>query len=356
MLTATAAQNLIRTLNQKVRDGLLDPKIAEKLAVLAMQEVAIADGEPEQELSPEPVAEEPAPDPPPAPAADPKTTILQAITYFETESASSFGKLKAVIEQVLMGTEGAAFPLGDFDVKSAGNSAKVKIEKGDSSDNVDVSFAFDRSWLVSGVKPPATVEAAAEEVCHLGLRKRLVASTDEVMEFSDGELPWERSSLPLDGLKKLFVEAKAVNDPKVMEIVRAAPSEADRELWRKWSIAAQAYLLGTDYSAGKSFEQVLKSCLHWHEPARLHQQGERGDHGPEDGGFVCKICEGSKPSRIDFEKAADGQKWLVPLLIKIAAYMDQHGRSEEDAIDELAGGLHDHYQTLLRVALSKLDL
>jgi hypothetical protein len=269
-ITAQSAQQLLRLLKNKVQAGTLDPETAENLAVLAIQEVKVADEESQAkdttELPPEDAPqEEPQPPAAPAPssAIDPSAQLLALINKFDMSTAQLWNGIKAEVEGILKGVEGAAFPLGDFASKSntaaKGNSTKLTIKKGDKTNTVAVNFAFDRMWDIEGLNPPA-VEAAVkvEPTCHLGLRKELLALAQDVVDMTDSELVWKRSKVPEKTLAFLTAGSAKENDARVAEAVKNCPANTERAEWRKWSLAAQVYVLGTDYSEKKSFKDVEK--------------------------------------------------------------------------------------------------
>ena len=69
----------------------------------------------------------------------------------------------------------------------------------------------------------------------------------------------------------------------------------------------------------------------------------------------AKVVESRSPSSDDIAQAAGSNKWMVSVLKRVLAHLDAHGGGIDDAIDAVAGGLHDHDRTLLLVALDKLD-
>lgn len=263
-ITADSAQNIVRALNQKVRDGLLDKTVAKRLAVLAMQEVAVAEQEPEAEEA-APVEVESTEEPeveekPSAPVIDPKTQILSLLTSYETQTATAYRKLKDAIDAIMKGTSGPAFPIGTYDTKAGDNLVRLKIENAEGKkDTAEVTFSFDRKWELGGVSIPSAVLSSAEEVCHLALRKDIVAAADDVVDFSETDLAWERYMTPVKSVNQVKAFSANHNDPKVNEIIAAIPESKSREDWRSWAIATQAYLLGSDYSQDQSFAQVLEN-------------------------------------------------------------------------------------------------
>lgn len=266
-ISAQSAEQIVRILKTKVEAGHIDRSTAERLAVLALQEVQIADevaegdttkDEGEEDLI---APDEPAPAPP---AVDPSAQILSLVSEFDQGTAALWTGTKAKIEDALKGVQGEAFPLGTFSSSSKtgekGNSTQITIEKGSNANTVDISFRYSRDWSLNNVTPPETVAAsvAQEPACHLGLRKELLALAQDISDISESELIWNRSRLPEGTLAYLTNESAKVKDERVVAAVRSVPEGLDRNAWRKWSIAAQVYMLGSDYAEGKSFSDVTK--------------------------------------------------------------------------------------------------
>lgn len=266
-ISAKSAEQIIQLLKAKVQAGTLDKETAEHLAVLAVQEV-----KPEEQAAVEeaPVEEAPTEEAPvekaPAPAVsvDPTSDIMKLIADFDSSVGPAWTKLQAGIDELLKGVEGAAFPLGDFSSKSTtadkGNSTKLVIKKlAGKANAADVSFSFDRSWELDGVKMPASIQAEVEPSCHLGLRKELLALSQDVIDMTESELAWKRARVPEKTVAFLTKESAKENDKRVFEIMKDCPNERDLAGWRNWSVAAQVYLLGPDYSDSKSFEAIKAS-------------------------------------------------------------------------------------------------
>lgn len=268
-ISAQSAEQIVRILKTKVEAGQIDRGTAEHLAVLALQEVQIADevaegdttNEGEEDLiAPDSEEDKPAPLPP---SMDPSAQILIAVNEFDQATASIWTGTKAKIENTLKGVQGEAFPLGTFSSTSKtgekGNSTQVTIQKGNAN-TVEISFKYGRDWNLTNVTPPETVAASVveEPACHLGLRKELLALAQDISDISDSELIWNRSRLPEGTLAYLTNESAKVKDERVVAAVRSVPEGLDRNAWRKWSIAAQVYMLGSDYAEGKSFSDVTK--------------------------------------------------------------------------------------------------
>jgi hypothetical protein len=275
-ISAQSAEQIVKLLKQKVIAGQIDKDTANHLAVLALQEVQIADDvaegadttspEDEEELVDEAPVEE---DATPAPAIDPSAQILSLVGQFDQGTSSLWEGIKAKIEDVLKGVQGEAFPLGVFSSRAKtgekGNNTQISIEKGKRDNSVGLTFTFKRDWEMSNVTPPATVAAAApvekeeEPACHLGLRKELLALAQDVSDIADSELVWKRSRLPEGTIAYLSSEATKVNDVRVCAAMGSLPEGLERDAWRRWSIAAQVYMLGgSDYAEGKTFADITK--------------------------------------------------------------------------------------------------
>jgi len=268
-ISAQSAEQIVRILKTKVEAGQIDRGTAERLAVLALQEVQIADEVAEGADTTKDEGEEDliAPDEPEAPvppAVDPSALVLSLVGEFDQGTAALWTGTKAKIEDALKGVQGEAFPLGTFSSSSKtgekGNSTQITIEKGSNANTVDISFRYSRDWSLTNVTPPETVAASVieEPACHLGLRKELLALAQDISDISDSELIWNRSRLPEGTLAYLTNESAKVKDERVVAAVRSVPEGLDRNAWRKWSIAAQVYMLGSDYAEGKSFSDVTK--------------------------------------------------------------------------------------------------
>jgi hypothetical protein len=192
---------------------------------------------------------------------DPKTSILSSLTKFERAITNAWNVMQSELNKIMQDTTGAAFPLGSYDLTAENNSAKLSIKPAEGKQNaVEVAYSLDRTWTLDGVTPAeTTVSASVEDVCHLGLRKDVVGLSEDILDRTASEIAWKKSGVPFDAIEQVSVAASKENDPRVTEIVNGKPSKTDKDSWRKWSVAAQAYLLGNDYSKGKSFVNVLSS-------------------------------------------------------------------------------------------------
>jgi len=258
-ITATSAQKILSLLNQKVRDGALDAVTAKHLAVVALQEVAPAEDQAAAEDLPvdEPVIEEPVADPAPAPSGvDPKSQLLSLLTSFDKSADMLFQRLKAEIDSLLQGTSGAAFPIGNYDVKAAGgNITRLSVEA--EAGKALLKFSYDKHWTIANVQPPE-VAASADSACHLGLRKDLLKLTADVEQHAASELNWKRGKVPVKVFAHMNQEAIKAQDLRVRDITATAPFNGDASAWKNWAIAAQVYLLGSDFSARETFAKVLE--------------------------------------------------------------------------------------------------
>jgi hypothetical protein len=273
-ITASSAQQLIQLLRKKVESGHLDEETAEHLAITAIQEIKVSDKESEaadtsDEEPIDPVGEEPVSEPKakqekPLVVIDPSAHLLALISQFDQGTAALWNATKEKVEAMLKGVEGAAFPLGDFSSSAStggkGDKTKFTIAKAE-GDGVEVSFAFDRSWSIPGLNPPAQVKAETEATCDLRLRKELFALTEDLLDMTDSEFAWQRSVVPHKSISAMIEASTKENDRRVYTPLKACPSNADRDAWRQWSIAAQVYILGSDYTDKKSSDYTDKKSF-----------------------------------------------------------------------------------------------
>jgi len=259
--TSAATAELLRDLTVKVKNGAMSKDEAKQKAILALQEVAEKDVDAAD--TDEVADDKPAADVPPAPpAVDPKTRILSLLTQLEEANQGSLKRLEHEVTNIIKETEGAAVPMGDFTIgndlhhKFGGSaSAKVTIEAGDKPAQVMITYLLKKVWMVDGVNLP--VQASVPKSCHLPLRQELLVVCNEVKESCGSELSWKRSKkLPLEELSRLESLAKSSGDSKVIEIIEGKPNDAMAESWKRWSVAGQVYLLGTDYTEDKRFSAV----------------------------------------------------------------------------------------------------
>jgi hypothetical protein len=189
---------------------------------------------------------------------------MKIVADFDASVTQLWNKTQVGIDEVLKGLEGAAFPLGDFSTKTntsaKGNATKLLIKKAQGkNDTAEISFSFDRGWEISPVTLPQGVEASVEPACHMGLRKELLALAQDVIDATDSELSWKRTRLAEKTIAFLTKESAKENDQRVFEIMKVCPNERSRDEWRQWSLAAQVYLLGSDYSTAKNFNEIAAS-------------------------------------------------------------------------------------------------
>ena len=261
--TSAATTEFLRELTVKVKNGAMSKEEATKKAILALQEVAEKDVEPiTSEGEDAPAAD---PTPAPAPAVDPKTRILSLLTKFEEAIQSYLKKLENELTNIVKETEGAAVPLGDFTIgndathKTGNNaSAKITIAAGDKPAQAQVTYLLKKSWTIDNMNLPVTASVPAS--CNLPLRQELLALCSDVREGTGSELAWKRSKkLPLEQLTRLESLAKASGDSRVAEILENKPADALADNWKKWAVAGQVYLLGSDYSEDKKFAAIKQS-------------------------------------------------------------------------------------------------
>jgi len=256
--TSASTAELIRDLTVKVKNGSLSKEEATKLAITALQEVAEQEQTLEAPTTEEKKEEEPAPKAKTI-VIDPKTKILSLLTQFEEAVQGSLKRIERDITTIIQGTEGAAVPLGDFSIGSDSASAKVTVEAGDKPAQVMVTYNLKRQWNVEGINLP--VQASVAKSCHLPLRQDLLNLCSEIKETTGSELAWKRNNkLPLEQIASLEATAKAVGDVKAVEIIEGRPTNEQAESWKKWAVAGQIYLLGSDYSKDKKFS-VIKQGL-----------------------------------------------------------------------------------------------
>lgn len=260
--TSAATAEFLRELTVKVNNGSMSKSEAKRRAILALQEVAelepeVAESEGEEEAAPPTPAA-----PPPASAIDPKTRLLSLLTRFEETIQMSLKKLESEVTNIVKDTEGAAVPLGDFTIGNdlhhkGGNSAsaKITIAAGDKPAQAQVTYTLRKDWTIDGINLP--VQASVPKSCNLPLRHELLALCSDVKEGTGSELAWKRNKkLPLEQLSHLESIAKASGDSRVAEILDGKPSDALADSWKKWAVAGQIYLLGSDYSEDKKFSAI----------------------------------------------------------------------------------------------------
>ena len=265
--TSAAVAETLRDLTVKVKNGSMSKDEAKKKAILALQEVAekevdSADDDTSTDDTSTPSTDPATPPPPAPPAVDPKTRILSLLTQVEEANQGSLRKLEHDITDIVKTTEGAAVPVGEFTIgndihhRAGGSaSAKITIEASDKPAQAMITYTLKKVWMVDGINLP--VQASVPKACHLPLRQELLAVCTDVKESCGSELSWKRSKkLPLEELSRLESLAKSSGDTKVMEIIEGKPSDAMAESWKRWSVAGQVYLLGTDWSEGKGFLAV----------------------------------------------------------------------------------------------------
>ena len=259
MKEKTAA--FLRELTIKVKNGSITTAEAEKLAVLALEEVKEA--EPVEDTLPveeAPVEDTPAPTPVFSP--DPKNRITAALSKFDTVTASAWKALEVEVNSILTETEGAAVPMGDFIVKNTHqqdqeSSSKLTIEPSERTSETQCTFTMRREWKIAGVKLPVAAGITREKVCSLPLRLSLLGLAEGIKDKASSELAWRSSKLPLSEFNQLEASAMEVNDMRAYEVLKSRPSDIYLNSWKKWAVSAQVYLVGSDYSEFKKFEEIL---------------------------------------------------------------------------------------------------
>lgn len=259
-ITAAAALDLIRNLNVKVREGRLSRGEAEKLAIAALQEVPDVEPDAAQAADEEtPAVPEPTEEVAPTPAVDPKTAIMSRIADLHKAIESQWASFQQDISEMISGSAGEAFPLGDMKLNADKITSKIHVEKSDKQGAVTVKFSMDREWDVDGVNAPGPVEASVDATCHLNLRKEIVALTDMVVEATVSSTMWKRFNFPTKDFERVSKTTASAGDERANTIMKARPELKDGpDAWRQWGIAAQVYLLGPDYADAKSFRDVQK--------------------------------------------------------------------------------------------------
>lgn len=253
----------LRELTIKVKNGSITAAEAEKLAVLALEEVKekdpVEDTPPADDTPPE---EEATPSIPVSAPVDPKNRITTSLSKFDNTIAVAWKTLETEISSLLSETEGAAVPMGDFIVKNMHqqdqeSSSKITIEAGEGVGQAQCIFTLRREWKVSGVKLPVAAGVAREKTCSLPLRLNILSLAESIKDKASSELSWRSSKLPLSDLNQLEATALEVNDMRSYETLKGRPSDIYLDSWKKWAITAQVYLVGSDYSEFKKFEEIL---------------------------------------------------------------------------------------------------
>ena len=259
--TAAQAAEFLRELTTKVKNGVVSSAEAERQAILALQEV-------EETTPEEPVVEEdtqvdaPAETPPSSSAVDPKTKILSSLTKFEEAIESSLRKFEKEITDLLKGTAGAAVPLGDFSIGGGRHggreesSAKLTVEQGDKPATAVINYLLKRNWTITDIQMPVT-GSVKPKACNLPLRQDMLALCADVRENTSSEMAWKKGKkLPLEQVQNIESIAQETGDYRVKEILDNRPTDALADSWKRWAIAGQVYLLGSDFSEIRSFTMI----------------------------------------------------------------------------------------------------
>lgn len=241
---------ILSEIRKKVEAGVLSKAEAEKLAVLALQEVKEA--EPEQPAPQEPAElddgqEEPSSESSETDAIDPKSRILAALTKLEQDLAPAFKAFQEEITALLKETKDAAVPLGEFTIGAEELNAKVAIAQKDQK-SVVCTYNFKQDWTVEELELPLPVVANTnEDACHLGLRRELLAVAEDILDNTQSSLSWNRYSIPRDKLTSLAKTAKEVSDRRVLEATSKLSPHASLKVWENWALATVTQILGSDY-------------------------------------------------------------------------------------------------------------
>jgi hypothetical protein len=260
MNTKTAA--LLRELTIKVKNGSITTAEAEKLAVLALEEVKetpVEDTPPMEDTEPE---APPVDDTPPVSAVDPKNRLTASLSKFENSIAVAWKSLESEVTSILKETEGAAVPTGDFIVKNTHqqdqeSSSKLTVEPAEGSSQIQCIFTLRKTWKLVGIKLPVSAGVSREKACSLPLRLSILSLAESVKDKASSELSWRTSKLPLSEFNQLEASAMEVNDMRAYEVLKSRPSDIYLNSWKKWAVSAQVYLIGSDYSEFKKFEEIL---------------------------------------------------------------------------------------------------
>lgn len=261
--TKHQVQALLRELSLKVKAGIMSKDEAAKLAVLAVEEVAPTPSQAADAPPPPPPAEEKAPAPEAgAPTLDPKNQLIGLLTSLEKAFGAAWKEFQTKVTEVIKGTEGAAVPLGDFEIDVADHNVKLQVDQIDQA-NVKCRYTTRRDWKVGGLKMEYSrmkSESSVEPSCHLPLRRDIVAITEEILENTDSALAWRKYRLPVTAILNARHGAARENDKRLVSILASIPTGDDTnsaQAWQVWANAAQVMLLGSDYSVDKKFEEIV---------------------------------------------------------------------------------------------------
>jgi len=260
--TPTQAAEILRSLTIKVKNGVISSAEAERLAVLALQEVEEAQPDlAEGDENTEEQEQTPIKNTPTSSAIDPKSKILSLLTRTGEGVQTLLKTLETEVTALLKETAGAAVPVGDFSIGSDVTqsqhvySAKLTIEAGEKPAQAKVSYLLRKDWSVDSVQLP--VEGSVARSCNLPLRQEVLELCADVRENTNSELTWKKGKkLPLEQVARIENLAQATGDYRVAEILEARPVDALAESWKKWAIAGQVYLLGSDFSENKGFAAI----------------------------------------------------------------------------------------------------
>jgi len=255
----------IRKINNQLAEGSISAYQAQRLAVQALKEVDEKDvgDEDEEDTAGEELADpaEPAA-PAPTSSIDPKTQILELLTRLETVFEPAWQSFKTQVEGILKGTTGDAVPIEEFSIGAGSNNAKLLIEVVDAN-NAAITYTIKKDFTVAGLTLPTPAPVAAGATsCHLELRQGIIALANDTLANSRTHASWDNWSVPLNSIFKMKEDASKENDTRALAVLESVPAKADyskAKPWQHWAVNAQAYLIGQDYTKGKTFKELLET-------------------------------------------------------------------------------------------------
>jgi len=254
MVKADALQLFIRKLTDEVTAGTISKEEASRLALAALSEVQTTEPEPASAAEPVPAPAAPAPAAP-APA-DTKTHILGLLTQFEQAVATTWDSFQQQVTQAL---QNGAASLGNLSIDAGDASAKLRLEqKGQGA--AHVIYTMKKEWTVDGLTlPAATLASVDPTACHLPIRRSILAVADDVLDMTSSELAWQRSKLPITSIFKMRETAVKEQDRRAASVLGGIPEGsgiASRDDWRRWAVASQVFLVGSDFADAREFKVV----------------------------------------------------------------------------------------------------
>ncbi len=270
-MKVTSVADILRELTTKVQNGVITKAEATELATLALQNEVNAEEEEEgkTEVAPAPEKKQYA--------MEPRTRILSLLTQYEESIQLSLKKLEVKINEIIQETEGAALPLGDFNIGNDSNpskeksyttvdrhvgQSKISISASDKVGQLLVTYTSKKEWRLDGINVPVT-SSVVEPSCHIPLRQDILQVCADIKDASSSELAWQRvQKSHLDQLPNLEAIAEKSNDTKVLDIIKNKPQDTQAESWGKWATISQVYLLGLDWDSDSATSfQKLKASL-----------------------------------------------------------------------------------------------